>query len=482
MTDALGLGFATEETIRQRSRTFEEPKWLLEERLDALKRYAALPPETNQLFITYLDLRSVRFGEIEPYAVTGDARTVDQRLPEGTSALLHVREDTVVARALSDQAREAGVIVDTFANVIGSRPDLLRKLLEGGATLPKTDKFAQLARATAAIGVVVHVPDGVTLEGPIVLRWGAGEGGRGLIGRTVISLGRDAHVRLLEEQVDSDESGREESVGSGESDQVGSGGTDGTQAIERALALGSAGPERAQALWSGTTEVILDEGATLDFAGEENFAHNTVSFVNRHAAIGQGATLRWALATVGAALVKSRVDNQLVGQGGSVHQVEIGFGGGSQLFDLTSYTRHIATDTTGNLLSKGVFQDRSRGYFKGLIQIEKSATGTDSFLGEFAMLLNKRARSVAIPSLEIDQPNVRRASHSSSVGPIDESQIFYLMSRGLSRDVARKFIVLGFLEPVVARIPLADAQERLRSLLDRKWATVEQGSPVSRAA
>jgi Fe-S cluster assembly scaffold protein SufB len=152
-----------------------------------------------------------------------------------------------------------------------------------------------------------------------------------------------------------------------------------------------------------------------------------------------------------------------------VHQAEIAFGGGDQRFDLTSYTRHQGMDTTGDLLSKGIFQGTSRGFFKGLIQIERSARGTDSFLGEFSMLLDRKARSVTIPSLEIDQPDVRRASHSSSVGPIDEAQIFYLMSRGISRDLARRFIVLGFLEPVVARIPLPAAQDRLRELLDRKW-------------
>ena len=163
-----------------------------------------------------------------------------------------------------------------------------------------------------------------------------------------------------------------------------------------------------------------------------------------------------------------------------MRQVEIGFGGGRQLFDLTSYTRHIGQDTTGDLLSKGVFVDRARGYFKGMIDIEHTAKGTDSFLGEFAMLLSKQARSVTIPSLEIDQPDVRRASHSSSVGPIDEDEIFYLMSRGIPRDVARKFIVMGFLEPVVARIPLPEAQDRLRQLLERKWpqpaALVEQAA------
>jgi Fe-S cluster assembly scaffold protein SufB len=159
----------------------------------------------------------------------------------------------------------------------------------------------------------------------------------------------------------------------------------------------------------------------------------------------------------------------LIGRGSGVSQVEIGFGDGRQLFDLTSYTRHIGEDTTGDLLSKGVFLDRARGYFKGMITIDRTAKGTDSFLGEFAMLLAKSARSVTIPSLEIDQPDVRRASHSSSVGPIDENEIFYLMSRGIPRELARKFIVLGFLEPVVARIPLEQARERLRALLDEKW-------------
>ena len=74
---------------------------------------------------------------------------------------------------------------------------------------------------------------------------------------------------------------------------------------------------------------------------------------------------------------------------------------------------------------------RSRGYIKGLIDIPYSGRGTDSFLGEFSMLLQRTARSVTIPSLEIDQPDCRRAMHSSSVGPIDETQVFYLMSRGL---------------------------------------------------
>jgi Fe-S cluster assembly scaffold protein SufB len=434
VTNGLALPFAGEKIARELSQTLEEPDWLLEERLDGFRRFAELPPETNQLFTTYLDLRSAKFGEIEPYKQTGEAAEVSPVLPEGAAALIQVDEDRVVARALSRESRDAGLVVDTFANVLRDRPELLRDVIEGGATLPTNDKFAQFARAHAALGVVVRVPAGVVLERPIVLRWSMGASGRGLVARTVISLAENASASLLEEQVPS-----------------------------------TAEANGAQSLWWGTTEVRLADGAQLSFAAQQDFGPNTLVMVNRQATLERDAQLRWALASVGGQLQKSRIDNLLVGRGATVHQAEIGFGSGTQLFDLTSYTRHVGQDTNGDLLSKGVFLDKARGYFKGMIAIERTARGTDSFLGEFAMLLTRKARSVAIPSLEIDQPDVRRASHSSSVGPIDEAQVFYLMSRGVPRDLARKFIVLGFLEPVVARIPLPAAQDRLRELLDAKW-------------
>ena len=237
---------------------------------------------------------------------------------------------------------------------------------------------------------------------------------------------------------------------------------------DASTAIASSG-DATQSFLAGTLEVHLDRDASLEVASLQELPETTIAFQHRNAVIGEGATLHWALAQLGSRLVRSRVDNRLEGDRSVVEQVEIVFGGDEQLFDLTSYTRHIGRDTTGNLLSKGALLDRARTYMKGMIVIEKTAVGTDSFLGEFGMNLSKAARSVAIPSLEIDQPDCRRAAHSSSVGPIDETQLFYLESRGIPPDEARKFIVLGFLEPVVARVPVADARDRLRAQLEAKW-------------
>jgi Fe-S cluster assembly protein SufD len=449
----LPITFADEAFVRRVSQAADEPDWRLADRIDGLRRFAALPVETNRLFTTYVDYRPLDLGDLRPYEAISAPPADGSALPEGTSAFLHVDEGALLARSLSEEARAAGVFVGTFDEATGDAAAALRTHLEGGATLPEDDKLGQLTRAGYAAGVLLHVPAGVTVDAPIVVRWSIGTAARGLLSRTVVILGDGASVRVLEEL---DEPVARRST----PDEV---------------------PNGAQALWSGTSEVILGPSSTLDFASLGEFGPRTVAFVNRTASLDRDAQLRWAIASVGGAYVKSRIDNRLVGRGSSVGQVEIVFGSGGQHFDLTSYTRHLGEDTTSDLLSKGVLQEASRNFLKGIITIERSATGTDSFLGEFGMLLGKKARSVAIPALEIDQPNVRRASHSSSVGPLDESQLFYLQSRGIDRETARKLIVLAYLEPVVARIPLRDAQERLRSLLERKWLPAKE-TPEAEAA
>jgi Fe-S cluster assembly scaffold protein SufB len=402
-----------------------DPDWLRDERIDAWTAFEALPIEANQLYTPYIDLRLASLDDVRPYVTDG---------PPG----------------IGDDLRElelpAGVIVESFGQWLERDPDGARAILDGGATLPASDKLAQLARGFWSHGRHVEIAAGVALDRPIQLRWPGAEPGRAMITRTIVTLGDGASAELVEQ------------LASPESTAAPSG-----PAAQPA-------DELRQGLFHGTTEIILGTGASLDMASIQDFGPEQVAFQHRHAAIGEGATLHWALAQLGARLVRSRVDNRLVGDRSSVEQVEIVFGGEQQLFDLTSYTTHIGRDTTGNLLSKGALLDRSRSFMKGLITIERSAVGTDSYLGEFGMNLSKAARAVAIPSLEIDQPDCRRAAHSSSVGPIDATQLFYLESRGIPPDEARKFIVLGFLEPVVARVPLESARERLRDLLEAKWA------------
>ena len=408
--------------------------WLDADRAAAYDAFEALPAESNMLYTTYIDLRTVALeGAALVRSPRSEPRPVD--LPAGTDGLLVIDEGDLAGVALSADAIAAGVTLTTVADLWSRDPERVRELLDEGSILPPDDRFAQLTRALWSQGVVLDIPAGVRLERPVIVRWSAGAPDRALLSRTFIALGDGAAATVLEELV----------------------------------ASGPVDPGAGQSFIAGTLEVRLGRDARLELASLQELPPTTVAFQHRNAVLADGATLHWALAQLGSRLVRSRVDNRLEGDRSSVEQVEIVFGGSDQLFDLTSYTHHIGRDTSGNLLSKGALLDRARSFMKGMIVIDRSAVGTDSFLGEFGMNLSKQTRSVAIPSLEIDQPDCRRAAHASSVGPIDETQLFYLETRGIPPDEARKFIVLGFLEPVVARVPLADAQDRLRALLEAKW-------------
>ena len=430
----LPFTFAERELAERLAAERNEPAWLRDDRLAAAGLFGTLPVEANQLYTPYIDLRAAVLEDVSPYVVDG---------PPGLGDDL---------RALEAGPLPAGVVVETMSQWLERDPNGFRAALDGGASLPAEDKLAQVARGFWSHGRHVEVAAGVAVEDPIALRWPAAAPGRALVTRTVVSLGDGASASIVEELVPCG------------------------PAIECAE-----GADVPQGFFHGTTEAVLGAGASLAFASIQEFGASQIAFQHRHARLGEGASMQWALAQLGGRLVRSRVDNRLEGDRSSVEQVEIVFGGGEQLFDLTSYTRHLGRDTTGNLLSKGALLDRAKSFMKGLITIEKSAVGTDSFLGEFGMNLSKATRAVAIPSLEIDQPDCRRVAHASSVGPIDPTQLFYLESRGIDPDEARKFIVLGFLEPVVARVPLESARDRLRELLDEKWAS-GAGTEASAAA
>jgi Fe-S cluster assembly scaffold protein SufB len=421
------------------------PDWLAADRRKAFEAWSTLPGESNMLYTPYIDLRGAQLDAAVLATDHASERGVGT-LPADAEGLIEIDEGRIVAVTLSAAAEAAGVVLRPLLGDV----DSVRDLLDGGPSLPTTDKFAQLIRALWSQGVLIDVPAGVHLDRPIVVRWAVGAPDRALVTRTLVRLGDGARASIVEELVASDARGS--ATGGG------------------------------QAFFAGTTEVTLGSEASLQVASLQELGYETVAFQQRHATIGEAATLQWALAQLGGRLIRSRVENRLVGDRSSVEQVEIVFGAEEQLFDLTSFTTHIGLDTTGDLLSKAALLEKARTYLKGLITIQKSARGTDSFLGEFGMNLSKSARSVAIPSLEIDQPDCRRAAHSSSVGPVDETQLFYLESRGIPPDEARKFIVLGFLEPVVARVPLASAQDRLRELLEAKWAAGTDGSTGAAAA
>ncbi len=178
--------------------------------------------------------------------------------------------------------------------------------------------------------------------------------------------------------------------------------------------------------------------------------------------------MNWTIGHIGGGTTRSRVESVLDGPGATAEDVEIVFGSESQRVDAVTDLTHRSTNTTGHVLARGVLRDSARTIFKGMIRIEEGAKNSNSYLAEHAMIFSKKARADAIPGLEI-MTNEVKATHSGSVSQVDEEQIFYLMSRGLSQSEAQRMIIIGFLHPAVQRIPLRTVRAAIQYLIEEKW-------------
>ena len=154
------------------------------------------------------------------------------------------------------------------------------------------------------------------------------------------------------------------------------------------------------------------------------------------------------------------VNAKLVGRGAKLNLIGAFFLSNKDEVRLDVNIDHAAPDTSSDTLIKSVLTDRAVGSFYGLVSIRKGAKNTDTFFREDALLLSDTAKAEAIPSLEIDENEVK-AGHASTVGPVDEEQLFYLMSKGITRKEAESLVVKGFLYPVLEKLP-----EKEKALLE----------------
>jgi Fe-S cluster assembly scaffold protein SufB len=223
-----------------------------------------------------------------------------------------------------------------------------------------------------------------------------------------------------------------------------------------------------QSIYSSNTSFQLKKNSSLNHAGINGMDENTVVFIDKKARIENGAKANFSGGFIGGKRCISNLDSCLVGNNSNAEDFEVIFGSKKQKFNISSNLFHIGENTNGKVAAKGIFNDASIGLFKGMVNIGKSAKGAKSYLSSHSILLSNEASSDAIPGLQINNNDVK-ATHSASVSQIDESQLFYLMSRGFSREDAKKTIVNGFVEPIIMQMHLPDVQLRIRALFELKW-------------
>jgi FeS assembly protein SufD len=324
----------------------------------------------------------------------------------------------------------AGVEVRPITDAAEDEP-ALRDLLAAGAVPASRGKFEALSAALFHSGFFVRVAKGVEVKEPIALTLRAtpsGDGsGIGAFRRNVILLepGASASILFIEESVD------------------------------------------AAGLVCAATEVYLREGARLRQATIQTLGPQVWSFDTRRALVGRDATIEWVSCELGGKTSRSVMESHLGEQGGRAEARSMIFANGRQHVDVAARMIHVARNTTSDMLVRAALAETSRAVYRGHVDIKRGAKGTDSQQKEAVLLLSPEARSDAIPSLFIDENDVK-AGHGATAGRVDEKQVFYLMSRGLRRKAAEKLVVHGFFAPLLERIAIEPLVDELNRRIDGK--------------
>jgi Fe-S cluster assembly protein SufD len=211
------------------------------------------------------------------------------------------------------------------------------------------------------------------------------------------------------------------------------------------------------------TEIFLAPGARLVHTVINTFGNRVRANLVQRARLEAGSTLTAISVGFGGELVKLDASAVLAGENARSEVLGLSFGTGRQHLDSHFFQDHAAPRTRSDLLVKTALSGRARASYTGQLRIAVDAPGSEARQENRNLLLSEQSRADSIPELEILTHEVM-CSHAAATGPVDPAQVFYLRSRGLSRAEAERTIVLGFLEPVLARIPGEGLAERLRTL------------------
>ena len=425
-----------------RPKTVGGPEMLVKKREAAWDEYLSLPMPTRKTEEwRYTDLSKLdpdsfeRINAVDRHddpVATDDLPRVVREILSGDNLLSGtlIELDATVARLeLAEEAAKAGVIFAPIDRLAEQHPELIERFLFSSDVAPMERKLWTLHVAALSGGYVMYVPKNVRVEHPVhVIRW-LSESGSMLSTHSLIIVERGAEVTVIDEFLSDDLDG--------------------------------------DSLSLNGVEVFGGEGALVNYLALQRFGSGVKHFSMQHANTPRDCTLNSFNVSLGADLSRCDVTSHLLGPGSDSEMLALWFGGRDQHFDYHTLQHHAASHAHSDLLFKGALTDRAESVFRGLIRVDEDAQLTDAYQTNRNLLLSADSKATTLPSLEISADDVR-CSHGATVGQVDEHQLFYLTSRGLTRDQAERLLVFGFFGEVLARMPVESVRDRMTDAIERK--------------
>jgi Fe-S cluster assembly protein SufD len=293
-----------------------------------------------------------------------------------------------------------------------------------GAAVVPTDRVSALAAAGVEQVVLVSIPAGCELSEPITL---TSIGKPGLnYGHFIIDAGPNSRATVVMDHV-------------------------------------------GEATVAANVEAVLGDGAALSLISVQDWDGAAVHVAAHGAVLGRDADYRHIAVNLGGAVVRLNPTVRFAGPGGSAELAGLSFCGDGQHQESRLYVDHAVPQCTSNVVYKSVLDgDTARTVWIGDVRIRPAAIGTRTYELNRNLLLSDGARADSVPNLEIETGEIAGAGHASATGRFDDLQLFYLQSRGIEAEEARRLVVRGFLADVVDRIAVQPLHDRLMASIDAR--------------
>ncbi|AKG34046.1 Fe-S cluster assembly protein SufD [Paenibacillus durus] len=408
-----------------------EPEWLKESRLKALELAAEL--ELPKLEKTRIDRWNINnygsYKESAAIAALNEAPTAIAALVGSSEegSLIIQRNSGAVYTRLAPELADQGVIFTDLQTAVKEHGELVRRYLHT-AVKPEEHSVAALHAALWNGGVFLYIPKNVVVDTPVQAVFLTDDAEASFAPHVLIVADSNSSVTYVDNYV----SGKSEA-----------------------------------GLHNGAVEVFACAGAKVRYATVHQFGADTTDVTYRRAIVENDGSVEWIIGEMNDGDTASDTKSVLKGNGASSDAKVIAVGSGSQKLNYTTQAQHFGKNTPSNMITRAVMRENATSIINGITKIEKGATRADGQQTEKVLMLSPKARGDANPILLIDEDDVT-AGHAASVGQVNPEQIYYLMSRGISRSDAEKLVIYGFLAPVVSQIPLEGLRNQLKSLVERK--------------
>ena len=422
-----------EDVVRNISKLKEEPEWMLERRLRALKLFDKKPmPHWGA------DLSGINFDDIKYFvrSTEGQAQSWEdlpedikntydrlgipeaekQRLVAGVAAQY---ESEVVYHKINEELERQGVIFLDTDTGLREHPEIFEEYF--GTVIPSGDnKFAALNTAVWSGGSFIYVPKGVHVEIPLQAYFRINTENMGQFERTLIIADEGSYVHYVE---------------------------------------GCTAPiYKSDSLHSAVVEIIAKKDARVRYTTIQNWSNNVYNLVTKRAVAEEGATMEWVDGNIGSKVTMKYPAIWLTGEHAKGETLSVAFAGNGQHQDTGAKMVHAAPHTQSSIVSKSVARNGGRAGYRGLVHVHPGAKGSSNTVLCDALLVDNVSRSDTYPYIDIREDDVA-LGHEATVSKVSEDQLFYLMSRGLDETEAMAMIVRGFVEPIARELPMEYALE-----------------------